>query len=189
MTVLDYFVLIVVVATVASGATRGILKGIVSVASALAGLVLAAQFYAYAAIPFFAVGSTGHWANFLGFATIFVAMLFAGSWLTGWLRSGLRRARLSWLDHLVGAGFGLMRGWLICSAVYLALTAFPLRPAAVERAVLAPVLLEGTHVIAYLTSEDMRQRFLNGYESVKRLWVEKEASDNVWRRETDEEQT
>jgi membrane protein required for colicin V production len=176
MTVLDYFVLIVVVASVASGATRGILKGIISVASALAGLVLAAQFYAYAAVLFGAAEATAPWSGLLGFVTIFVAVIAAGSLLTHWLRSRLKRARLSWLDHLMGAGFGLLRGWLISSVVYLALTAFPVRPAAVERATLAPVLLEGTKVVAYLTSQEMRQRFLSGYQSVKELWGREKAS-------------
>jgi len=170
MTVLDYFVLIVVVASVASGATRGILKGIISVASALAGLVLAAQFYAYAAVLFGAAKATAPWSSLLGFVTIFAAVIAAGSLLTHWLRSRLKRARLSWVDHLMGAGFGLLRGWLISSVVYLALTAFPVRPAAVERATLAPVLIEGTRVVAFLTSQEMRQRFLSGYQSVKELW-------------------
>jgi len=175
MTFLDYFVLIVVVASVASGATRGILKGIISVASALAGLVLAAQFYAYAAVPFGAVKATAPWASLGGFVTIFVAVVAAGSLLTRWLRSRLKRARLRWVDHLMGAGFGLLRGWLICSAVYLALTAFPLRLQTVERSVFAPPLLEGTKVIAYLTSQEMRQRFLSGYETVKELWGQRKA--------------
>ena len=170
MTVLDYFVLIVVVASVASGATRGILKGIISVASALTGLVLAAQFYAYPAVLFDAAKATAPWSGLLGFVTIFVAVIAAGSLLTHWLRSRLKRARLSWVDHLMGAGFGLLLGWLISSVVYLALTAFPVRPAAVERATLAPVLLEGTRVVAFLTSHEMRQRFLSGYQSVKELW-------------------
>jgi membrane protein required for colicin V production len=175
MTVLDYFVLIVVVASVASGATRGILKGIISAASALTGLVLAAQFYAYAAIPFSAAKVSAQWSSLLGFVTILVMVLAAGGLLTYWLRARLRRARLGWMDHLMGGGLGLVRGWLICSAVYLALTAFPLRLSAVERAVLAPVLLEGTQVVAYLTSQDMRQRFSSGYETVKKLWGQKEA--------------
>lgn len=175
MTVLDYFVLIVVVASVASGATRGILKGIISVASALAGLVLAAQFYAYAAIPFGAVEVSAQWSSLLGFVTILVMVLAAGGLVTYWLRARLKRARLRWMDHLMGGVFGLVRGWLISSAVYLALTAFPLRLSAVEQAVLAPVLLEGTHVVAYLTSQDMRQRFSSGYETVKELWEQKKA--------------
>jgi hypothetical protein len=57
--------------------------------------------------------------------------------------------------------------------IYLALTAFPVKLEAVERAAFAPALLEGTRVIAYLTSSDLRERFLNGYEMIKGMWEQK----------------
>jgi len=170
MTVLDYFVLIVVVASVASGATRGIIKGILSVLSAVVGLILAAQFYAYAASLMSGFVSTPRAANLLGFVAIFLIVLVCGSLLARWLRGGLKRARLDWVDHTLGAVFGLVRGWLICSAIYLALTAFPVKIEAVERAAFAPALLEGTRVIVYLTSPGLRERFLNGYTTIQELW-------------------
>jgi hypothetical protein len=64
----------------------------------------------------------------------------------------------------------LLRGWLICSAIYLALTAIPASPDAVRHAAFAPVLLEGTRAIAYLTSQQMRQRFVEGYDAVRGFW-------------------
>ena len=170
MTILDYFVLIVVVASVASGATRGLIKGIISVASALAGLVLAAQLYPYAASLLSGFVSTSRSANLLGFVAVFLAVMAGGSLLARFVRGGLKRARLDWVDHTLGAGFGLARGWLICSVIYLALTAFPVKIEAVERATFAPALLEGTRVIAYLTSSELRERFLSGYTTVQQLW-------------------
>jgi membrane protein required for colicin V production len=173
MTVLDYFVLIVVVASVAIGAARGAIKGIISIASALAGLALAAQLYPYAAGLFGGLVSTARAANFIGFVAIFLFVMAAGSLLARWLRGGLKRARLDWLDHLLGAGLGLLRGWLICSVIYLALTAFPVKLEAVERATFAPALLEGTRVIAYMTSSDLRERFFNGYAMIQGMWGQK----------------
>jgi len=170
MTVLDYFVLLVLVASIASGATRGIIKGIISVSSAVAGLVLAAQLYPYAARLTSGFVSTARAANLLGFVAVFLIVLVCGSLLARWLRGGLKRARLNWLDHLMGAAFGLARGWLVCSAIYLALTAFPIKIEAVERAAFAPALLEGTRVITYLTSPELRERFLSGYTMVQALW-------------------
>jgi membrane protein required for colicin V production len=93
-----------------------------------------------------------------------------GLLITYALRTVLKRSRLSWADHLLGAGFGLLRGWLVCSALYLALTAFPVKIDAVQRATFAPALLEGTRVIAYLTSRELRERFYAGYETIKRMW-------------------
>ena len=173
MTVLDYFVVIVVVASVALGATRGIIKGIISLSSALAGLVIAAQLYPFAAGLFGSFVSTARAANLLGFVAIFLLVLVGGSLLARWLRGGLKRVRLDWLDHLLGAVFGFLRGWLVCSVIYLALTAFPVKLEAVERATFAPALLEGTRVIAYLTSKDLRDRFFDGYAMIQGMWGQK----------------
>ena len=169
MTVLDYFVLLVVVASVASGATKGIIRVIVSVAFTVAGLVLAAYTYTYAA-SVLRIFVAARLADLLGFVAVFLLVFVAGSLASRWLRGGLNRARLGWIDHALGATFGLLRGWLICSVIYLALTAFPLRPEAVERATFGPALLEGTRVIAYLTSRELRERFFSGYETVKQIW-------------------
>src|SRR5215216_5566208 len=137
MTTLDYFVLIVVVASVASGATRGIIKGIISVLSALAGLILAAQLYPYAASLASGFVSSQRAADLLGFVAVFLVVLACGTLLARWLRGKLKRARLDWVDHTLGAAFGLVRGWLVCSAIYLALTAFPVKIEAVEQAAFA----------------------------------------------------
>ena len=169
MTVLDYFVLLVVVASVVSGATKGIIKVIVSVAFTVAGLVVAAYGckYTTAILRIFVAARL---ADLLGFVLVFLVVFVAGSLCSRWLRGRLKRARIGWVDHLLGAVCGLLRGWLICSVIYLALTAFPLRPEAVERATFGPALLEGTRVIAYLTSRELRERFYNGYETVKQVW-------------------
>jgi membrane protein required for colicin V production len=112
-------------------------------------------------------------ANLLGFIAIFVLVAAAGSFLSWRLRGALRKARIGWVDHLLGGALGFVRGWLVCSVVYLALTAFPLKPEAVERAYFGPVLLEGARVVAYLTSAELRERFFDGTETVRQLWQEK----------------
>jgi membrane protein required for colicin V production len=172
MTVLDYFVLLVVVASVTSGAIKGIIRVTVSVAFTVAGLILAAYSYKYAAAVL-RVFITPRLAELVGFVAVFLLVFLGGSLCARWLRGGLKRARLGWVDHLLGATFGFVRGWLICSVIYLALTAFPLRPEAVERATFGPALLEGTKAISYLTSRELRERFFSGYETVKQLWGQK----------------
>jgi membrane protein required for colicin V production len=169
MTVLDYFVLLVVVASVASGVSKGIIRAIVSVAFTVAGLVVAAFAYTFAA-GLLRTFMAARVADLLGFAAVFLLVLVAGTLCSHWLRRGLKRARLGWLDHVLGALFGVLRGWLICSVIYLALTAFPLRPRAVEEATFGPALLEGTRVITFLTSRELRERFFGGYEMVKQFW-------------------
>ena len=172
MTVLDFLVLLVVSVSVVSGATKGIIRVIVSVAFTVAGLVLAAHSYMYAA-GLLRIFVAGWLANLLGFIAVFLLVVIAGSLLSWRLRGVLKHARLGWTDHALGAVFGFLRGWLVCSVVYLALTAFPIRPEAVERATFGPALLKGAQVIAWLTSRELSERFLTGYESVKQLWQQK----------------
>src|SRR5688572_1745702 len=99
MTVLDYLALMLVTASAASGVTRGILNGIISILSAVAGLLAAARFYEYSAIPFRTFVSTEREAKMLGFVAIFLGVLLAGSLLTRWLRRGMKRVRLNWVDR------------------------------------------------------------------------------------------
>ncbi|HJQ25623.1 MAG TPA: CvpA family protein [Blastocatellia bacterium] len=173
MTTLDYFVLVVVIASVVWGAMRGIIRGLLSLVATAAGLILAAQLYQLAAHVFALFTESARLANLLGFVAVFLLVLIVGALLARWLRGGLKRARLGWVDTGLGAVFGLLRGWLICSVIYLALTAFPVKLEAVERAGFAPALLEGTRVIAYLTSRELRQRFLEGYAVIQDLWGQK----------------
>ena len=172
MTVLDYFVLIVVAISFVSGATKGILKGIISVLSALAGLLAAAYCYRYPAVGFLAFVSNDVAANLMGFLAILLLVLIGGSVAIRLAHRGMKYARLTWVDRGLGALFGMVRAWLICSGLYLALTAFPLNLYAVKQARFAPVLIEGTKVIAYILSPGLRDRFMSGYATLNKLWEE-----------------
>ena len=170
MTALDYFVLIVTTASVATGAMKGLLKVAFSFASALLGLVMAGQLYEAAGRLFSPFTSSTHAQDLFGFVAVFLIVLVLGGLLSGVLRGGLKRLKIGWVDNALGGAFGLLRGWLICSVVYLGLTAFPVQIEAVERASFAPVLLKGTEALAYLTSSEMREQFRDGYQKVQALW-------------------
>src|SRR5260370_3037443 len=163
MTVLDYFVIVVLGTSLVFGLVRGIIKASITLVACIVGLAAAGYLYPYVGAAIKPVVSSKLAADFLGFVVIFLAVLIAGMVVSNLLRRALKRVRLGWMDHLLGGAFGLVRGWLICSALYLALTAFPIRLDAVEQARLSPLLLEGTRGIAYLTSPEVRGRFQNGY--------------------------
>jgi membrane protein required for colicin V production len=163
MTVLDYFVIVVIGASLVLGLLRGIIKASITLLACIAGLLAAGYLYPYLGAAIKPVVSSKLAADFLGFIIVFLTVVIAGIVVSSLLRKALKRVRLGWMDHLLGGAFGLVRGWLICSALYLALTAFPIKLDAVEQAKLSPLLLEGTRVIAYLTSPDVRERFQNGY--------------------------
>jgi membrane protein required for colicin V production len=170
VTVLDYIVVTVTALSAIIGWRRGALRGTFAIGAALVGLVLASNFYAAAGVVLSGLTTTRRAADLLGFAVIFLLTLAAGALAAYRLRKALKRAKLSWLDRGAGAALGLLRAWLVCSALYMALTAFPIRIEAVERSAAAPVLVEGTRALAYLGSEEFRERFREGYDALQRLW-------------------
>ena len=170
MNFLDYFVLIVIIVSTVFGAMKGILRGAISLLSMLIGFFAATLFYSYAAFLFKGFVETDRAANLLGFVAVFLLFIIAGSLLARKLLGFLKKARLDWVDRAAGGAFGFVRGWLACSVLYLVLTAFPVHIEAVQKATFAPLLLDGTRIIAYLTSREMREKFFAGYSAVTQFW-------------------
>lgn len=165
MTIFDLIVLAFVVASVVAGAMRGLVRAALTLVALLVGMLVATHAYE----------SVGGWLRATGLVEseaaadsggflLVVGLALAVGFVAGELaKGGLKRARLGWLDRSLGALFGLLRGAAVCSLVYLALTAFPVRLASVAEARTAPVLAEGARLLALLTSTEVQARFLEGY--------------------------
>ncbi len=166
MTVFDLFVILIVGASIAAGALRGLVRAAIAGLALFVGLIFAARGYEAAGglLHSFGLGESSAAANAGGFLLIAGLTLALGFVAGGWARAGLRRARLEWFDRVLGGAFGLVRGLAVCSVAYLALTAFPVRISSVQEARTAPALAVGARVLAACTSSDVRQRFISEYE-------------------------
>jgi membrane protein required for colicin V production len=160
MTFFDFIVFALVGASVVAGASRGLLRALITLAALIIGLIVAAQGYEVAGTGLRGLGvvETKAAANACGFLLIMTLMLVAGLVGGQLVRGGLRRVRLEWFDRVLGGAFGLLRGLAVCSVMYLALTAFPLRIEAVDKAKSAPMLAEGARWLSLFTSADLRTR-------------------------------
>jgi membrane protein required for colicin V production len=166
MTFFDLFVLSIVGASVAAGALRGFVRALVTSIGLMVGFLVASHTYEQAGAFLRGIGAVesieaGYAAGFLLMVGV---VLLAGFILGESVRAGLKRAKLQWFDRVLGAGFGLVRGVAVCSVVYLALTAFPVRLEAVARARTGPALAEGARLLALCTSSEVRARFLAQYQ-------------------------
>ena len=165
MTVFDLIVLALCGASVVAGALRGLVRAVLTVVALIAGLIVAARGYETAGGFLRALGlvestAAAHAAGFLALTGLIFALGFVAGHL---LSSRLRRTRLAWFDRALGAGFGLLRGFFVSSALFLALTAFPVRISSVEEARTAPLLAEGAKLLTAFTSSDVRLNFLKQY--------------------------
>lgn len=165
MTFFDLFVLAIVGASVAAGALRGFVRALIASIGLAVGFFVASHTYEQAGAFLRGLGAfeSVEAAHAAGFLLLVGVVLAVGFILGESVRAGLKRAKLQWFDRALGAGFGLVRGVAVCSVVYLALTAFPVRLEAVERARTGPALAEGARLLSFCTSGELRARFLAQY--------------------------
>ena len=171
---LDILLRILIGTSVVSSILRGFLRECISLLAVLVGLVCGLWLYGSAGaflLPF--VSSKGI-ANFCGFFLVFGGIVLLGA-LTGTLLSKmLKWAGLSWLDRILGAAFGFLRGLVMATAVVLAILAFPALPPAraVVESRMAPYLIEAAHIFAAMAPRELKEGFRESYEQVQKIWAD-----------------
>jgi membrane protein required for colicin V production len=170
---LDWLLIAIVVYSVIASWFKGFVREVFGLITVVVGTLVAAWFYRGASGLFKDVVRTENLALFLGFSVIFLAILIAG-FVTIWLIARfLKFAKLQWADRLLGAAFGLIRGWVIGAVVLLALTAFDVQTERLKNSELVPYFLPGSRVIAVMTPYEMKAKFLVGYRALERWWRQK----------------
>ncbi len=127
MPVLDWVFLLVLLASLALGAWRGLVFEVLSLLSWIAAFFLAQWLGPDAAQWLPMSGATDVVRYAAGFVLVFVAAVFAGALLT-WLVSKLvEAAGLRPADRGLGAVFGLVRGVVLLLAVAVVMEMTPLK--------------------------------------------------------------
>jgi membrane protein required for colicin V production len=170
MSPLDWLFVVILVVSVAGGISKGFSREVIALASVLLGLILGCWFFPSAAHVYADFVKTPDIANLLGFITIFVGCILAGAVISFLAGKVLQLANLQWYDRFLGAAFGLLRGWLIGSILFMLLTAFPVKPGSIENSRFAPYLLVGARVISFVVPKELKSKFLDGYHQVQKIW-------------------
>lgn len=166
---LDYLLLAVVAASVLAGLLKGFARSLLGLASVVVGFACGLWFYGIVGAWFYEFLSSRQLAHFVGFVVIFAAVMAAGALLGALLARLLKWARLSWLDRLMGAMFGLARGALIAAAIILALMAFAPKapPRSVAGSRLSPYILGTARLIVSVAPYEVRHGFEQSYDRLK----------------------
>lgn len=170
---LDIVLLIVLVGSVVTSFSTGLAREVVGLVSMVAALVLAIWFYGSAGSILLPYVSSPGIAHFCGFLIVFVGVLVAGALIGRVLGRMMKAAGLSFVDRLLGAGFGVVRGLLISIAFVLALLAFTpgkSPPTAVVHSRVAPYVIDAARVCAAIAPRELKDGFRKSYEQVKSIW-------------------
>jgi membrane protein required for colicin V production len=169
---LDWILVLVLLVSIVLSVIKGFLKELLGLGSLVLGFLLGAWFYRPAAGIFKGVVKSENVALFCGFFVVFLGTLLVGSLAIYVAQKLLKFAHIQWVDRLLGAAFGFIRGWVLGAIFFLALTSFDLQSDRVKSSQLAPYFLPGARVIAVVTPYELKARFLIGYGAVQKWWRE-----------------
>jgi membrane protein required for colicin V production len=175
---LDIVIVVLVAGSILGSAWKGFSREVAGLLSAIAALILALWFYKSAGAPLLRFTSTPGVAHFIGFLAIFIGVLIVGS-AVGWLLNRfMRQAGLSWMDRLLGAAFGFLRGVLFAVVLVMILMAFTpgasagAPPRSVVQSRFAPYVMESARVVVALAPYELKEGFRTSYKKIKEIWQE-----------------
>jgi len=170
---LDIVVLIIVGYSMFTGLRSGLSRSLVGIAATILGIVFAFSFYGWVADHLLGGMSSRELAKLLGFLIVFGAFLLAGALAGRTLARLFRLIGLAWLDRLLGAAFGFVRAIIIVSVLVTVTLAF--RPKSIEESKTLPYVIGASNALASMTPKEVKDKFHEAYENLKKMWSQKPA--------------
>ena len=170
---LDAILGVILLASVITSFRKGLSREVIGLASVVLALVLGLWFYGTAGGYLLPYLSSRRTANFAGFVLVFCAVMLLGGLVSFIVGKFLKVTGLSFFDHILGAGFGLLRGGLIGIALITAIMAFGPEgkaPGSVVNSRLAPYVIGGANVAAAMAPHELKEGFQKAYSQVKTAW-------------------
>ncbi|MBN2430964.1 MAG: CvpA family protein [Acidobacteria bacterium] len=172
MNILDIIFLVILVLSFVLALFKGLVKEIISLVALVGGLLLAATGYDTAATLFGNWIDSAAWRDVLGFLLIFLGIQLAAGMTVFVIDRILKFSHIKWFDRLAGGVFGILRGWLICSVILLAMTAFSLELPVVQQSALSPYLMITARLAAGLVPDELHREFEKQYRLVYDQWLD-----------------
>ncbi len=172
MSFLDLVLIAIVGGSIVSGFLAGFARAGVGFLAAITGVLFGFWFYGIPAAWVHKFISSVAVSNLVGFLVVFVACVTLGG-LIGLLLSKLFKwTGLSWLDRLMGAGFGFVRGGLIAVAFVSVLLAFTPRPvpAWMTGSFLLPYAIDTSNVLASLAPRALKDPVRDSVREIRQAW-------------------
>jgi membrane protein required for colicin V production len=167
----DVFIIIVVCYSIIRGLFRGLVKEVSSIMGVLGGFYAAYSYYPVVAKLISGVVKDPSYLKILSFLIIFCAILIIISIIGVVIKYLLNVAYLGWIDRLCGVFFGLIKGILIVTVLFIILTTFLPRGAPlIKQSVLAPHVIWISEKMVNVVSKEIRQDFFGKLDELKKAW-------------------
>lgn len=171
MNAFDILVVVILSYSLIRGLFRGLVKELASIIGVLGGFLAAYSLYGVAAGYLSGLVSNPAYRNILAFMVIFCVVVILVNLLAVVIKYVLRIVFLGWLDRLGGVAFGVVKGVLIVSVIFLVLTAFlPKGTPLIRDSMSAPYISMVSEKLAALVSNDIKSEFSAKLDALKKAW-------------------
>jgi len=162
MTILDWIICAVVLASVITAAMQGFLSEALTTGGLIVGYIVAAWQYRGLAEWFESFLKNPWLAEILGFLIIFFAIVLLFGIAARMARWVMKKTGLSGFDRFLGGLLGLVRGGLMVAIILMGMTAFQPASQLLQNSQLAPYFLVVGRAAIWLAPAELRARFYQG---------------------------
>ncbi len=167
----DIIIIVILGYSLVRGVFRGLVKEVSSIVGVLGGFYAAFTYYTMLAKLLSGLIKEPAYLNILSFLIIFCSVLIIVGVLGIIIKYLLNIAFLGWIDRIGGVGFGLVKGVLIVSILFISLTAFlPKGSPFLKNSMLAPHVSWVSEKMAKVVSKEMKQDFIAKLGELKKTW-------------------
>lgn len=170
---LDVILLLIIGASLIGSFRKGMSRQVIHLVSVVLAIMLGAWFYGRVAEYLLPHVNSRTAADLGGFMVIFCGVLLLGAIVSSIVGKFLRVTGLSVVDHLLGAGFGLLRGILVGVALIMGVMAFSKDgnpPRAIEESRIAPYVSQAARVFVAMAPHDLKEGFHKTYAQAESFW-------------------
>jgi membrane protein required for colicin V production len=171
---LDLLLVVIVGASVVAGFMSGFARVGIGLLCAIFGMIFAFWFYGIPAVWIHKLINSMPLSNIFGFLFVFFAFVVAGALIGRIIAKLFKWTGLGWLDRLMGAAFGFLRGSLVAVALVAILLAFTPKPLPnwMIDSTAMPYAIEASHLVSEIAPSGIKDAVVESMNQIKKAWDE-----------------
>jgi membrane protein required for colicin V production len=167
MTLVDWTVVIIMLAAVIAGMAQGFFRSVCSLGGLVLGLGIASWNYGRIAALLLPVVRIPAVASTIAFLLIALLVMLAIGLIGNLLAKALKMIGLGWLDRIAGAIFGFFQGVVLVVVFILVIVAFFPKEQWLAESTLPRMFFGALHVSTHMTSSELSGRVHSGLRVVE----------------------
>ena len=156
-----------------NGFRRGFSRQVIGLASGVIALLMGIWMYGTAGAWLLPYVSSPVVAKAAGFVIVFCGVMVMGGLISFAVGKFLTVTGLSFFDHVLGAGFGVLRWAILAIAIVMGIMAFSREdrpPDTIVESRVAPYVVDMARFVAAVAPHDLKEGFHKTYGQVKAAW-------------------